>query len=74
MLEEGAEGRVGKSKKGFLSKTRCTLSRARKAAKKAFFPENNRLFHGKTGVKKRKSDEFLPMPDIKKRRHVDANC
>jgi len=74
MQEDVPDGKTGKHRKGFLQKTRFTLSRARKAAKKAFFPENHRLFHHKSTVKKRKSDEFLPTPDMKKRRHIEADC
>ena len=84
MLEEGvlsshrlAGVKVGKRhQKGFLQKTRVTLSRARKAAKKAFFPENNRLVKDKqlprSGASKRRSDEFLSTPDMKRRKHQEA--
>lgn len=68
MLEEGKV----KNRKGFLQKTRVTLRRARKAAKKAFFPENHRLFNHKTSGAKRKSDEFLPTPDLKRRRQLET--
>ncbi|RUS86513.1 hypothetical protein EGW08_005705, partial [Elysia chlorotica] len=78
MLEEGVissrrlpAGKAGKRhQRGFLQKTRVTLSRARKAAKKAFFPENSRV--GK-GPAKRRSDEFLPAtPDTKRRKQQEA--
>ena len=84
MLEEGViashrlPGRKGgkRHQKGFLQKTRFTLSRARKAAKKAFFPENNRLMKDKqvggSGAGKRRSDEFLSTPDIKRRKPQEA--
>ncbi|GFS10152.1 protein phosphatase 1D [Elysia marginata] len=86
MLEEGViashrltgGGKLGKRHhhRGFLQKTRVTLSRARKAAKKAFFPENNRLskdkLSGRSGAGKRRSDEFLSTPDIKRRKHQEA--
>uniref|UniRef100_A0A182ZIV9 PPM-type phosphatase domain-containing protein n=1 Tax=Biomphalaria glabrata TaxID=6526 RepID=A0A182ZIV9_BIOGL len=72
MLEDGVQGKVLKHRKGFLQKTRVTLRRARKAAKKAFFPENHRLFNHKSSGSKRKSDEFLPTPDMKRRRQLEA--
>ncbi|KAH9525788.1 Protein phosphatase 1D [Bulinus truncatus] len=72
MLDEGLQGKVIKNRKGFLQKTRVTLRRARKAAKKAFFPENHRLFNHKSSGSKRKSDEFLPTPDMKRRRQLEA--
>ncbi|CAG5128621.1 unnamed protein product [Candidula unifasciata] len=72
MIDADSADKASKKRKGFLQKTRVTLSRARKAAKKAFFPENHRLFN-KTSGNKRRSDEFLPTPEQKRRRQLDAD-
>ncbi|GFO29692.1 protein phosphatase 1d [Plakobranchus ocellatus] len=87
MLEDGVTGshrlpggKIGKRhQKGFLQKTRVTLSRARKAAKKAFFPENHRLVTKDkkqvAGVSplKRHSDEFLSTPETKRRKQQETD-
>lgn len=72
MIDADFTDKTSKKRKGFLQKTRVTLRRARKAAKKAFFPENHRLFNKPSG-NKRRSDEFLPTPEQKRRRQLDAD-
>lgn len=73
MVEESSQGKKTKHRKGFLQKTRFTLRRAHKAAKKAFMPENHQPVNQKPPGTKRKSDEFLPTPELKRRKQLMTN-